>query len=208
MLHIDSWPSRQSEILCTWHTCVNKRKQSRGWTEMCGCYEMIYTDAHVRYGESSLRPEEIRSVTESASEWLGVPLGKQTTTDLRLSTPQSRSRSTKWDPEYEYGSTVWLRCYWSIQQYVFVSLRLSLSSSVCLSLSLSLPLSLSLSLSTQALTPFENKVWELYFHNQVLWPFFFYAYSFLMSLYNIGSVEYLFFAITPWSTKILSDSTC
>ena len=69
MLYIDPWPSRQSEILCTGHTSENKRKQSRDWTEMCGCYEMIYADSYARYEQSqssvsfSLRPEEIQSVT-------------------------------------------------------------------------------------------------------------------------------------------------
>ena len=42
LLYIDPWPSRQSEILCTGCTGENERKQSRGWTEMCGCYQMIY----------------------------------------------------------------------------------------------------------------------------------------------------------------------
>ena len=57
---------------------------------MCGCYEMIYADAHVRYKqvslESVLQQEEIRSVTESANEWLGVPLSQGPTAGLRLST--------------------------------------------------------------------------------------------------------------------------
>ena len=82
MLHIDSGPNRQSEILCTGRTCENKWKQSRSLKEMwvCVCYEMIYADVHMRYMESqswvslSLWPEEIRSITESASEWLDTPL--------------------------------------------------------------------------------------------------------------------------------------
>ena len=45
-------------------TCENKQKHSYGWTEMCGYYEMIYADAHMRYWQSKswvshcLRPEE------------------------------------------------------------------------------------------------------------------------------------------------------
>ena len=46
------WPSRQSEILSTRRTYENKQNQSRGWTEMCGCYEIIYADTHVRYKRS------------------------------------------------------------------------------------------------------------------------------------------------------------
>ena len=45
------------------------RKQFHGLTEMFGCYETIYADAHVRYGETwvslSLRPEEIRRAQTS-----------------------------------------------------------------------------------------------------------------------------------------------
>ena len=48
MLHIDPWSSRQSESLCTGRTSENKRKHSRGWTEMCGSYERIYADGHMR----------------------------------------------------------------------------------------------------------------------------------------------------------------
>ena len=43
-----TWHSRQSETLCAGRTCENRQKQSRGWKEMCGCYEMIYADVHVR----------------------------------------------------------------------------------------------------------------------------------------------------------------
>ena len=39
-------------FLCTGHTCVNNQKQSHGWMEMCGCWEMTYTDAHMRYDQS------------------------------------------------------------------------------------------------------------------------------------------------------------
>ena len=50
---------------------------------------MIYADALVKYDESwvflSLRPEEIRSVTESESEGLGAPLGQRPTKQLRKS---------------------------------------------------------------------------------------------------------------------------
>ena len=49
ILHTDFWLSRQSEILRTRRTCENKRKQSRGWTEMYGCYEKKYANAHVIY---------------------------------------------------------------------------------------------------------------------------------------------------------------
>ena len=49
-LHTGPWLSYQSEILCTGLTGENKRKQSRGWMEICGCYEMIYTNGHMRYG--------------------------------------------------------------------------------------------------------------------------------------------------------------
>ena len=65
VLYIDPWLSCQSEILCTGHTCENKWKQSQGWMEMYGCYEMIDTDAHMRYRESqswvslSLQSEDI-----------------------------------------------------------------------------------------------------------------------------------------------------
>ena len=75
-------------FLCTWRTCVNKPRQPRGLTEMCGRYKRIYSDAHVRYGQSvslSLRPEEIRSVSESGSEYLGAPLGLSPTERLRNS---------------------------------------------------------------------------------------------------------------------------
>ena len=84
------WSVEQSRMLHDWvvnqrflntgRPCVNKQKQSGSWTEMFECKEMIYADAHMRYRQSrswisfSLRPEEIRSVTESASEWLGAPL--------------------------------------------------------------------------------------------------------------------------------------
>ena len=53
-IDIDPWPSRQSEILCTGRTSENKWKQSCGWTEICGCYKMIYADAHVRYEQFNL----------------------------------------------------------------------------------------------------------------------------------------------------------
>ena len=49
MLHIDSWPNRQLEIL---NTSQNKQKQLRGWSEMFGCYEMIYADGHVKVSGS------------------------------------------------------------------------------------------------------------------------------------------------------------
>ena len=39
-------------ILCTGRTCVNERKQSCGLAETYGRFEMIYADAHVRYGQS------------------------------------------------------------------------------------------------------------------------------------------------------------
>ena len=45
---------------------------------MSGYCKMIYAGVHVRYGHSvsvSLESEEIRSVMESASKWLGIPLG-------------------------------------------------------------------------------------------------------------------------------------
>ena len=74
-LHIDPWPSRQSEILSE-----NKRKKSLGWTETCGCYEIIYADAQLRYSVSvSVSQSQLaagrNSVWESVSEWLGAPLG-------------------------------------------------------------------------------------------------------------------------------------
>ena len=75
-----------------------------GWMEMCECYEMIYAGTHVRYGQSqswislNLRPEEIRSVTESTSEWLGTPQRQWPTAGLRLSTSRPRSRkSAMWN---------------------------------------------------------------------------------------------------------------
>ena len=65
---------------------------------------IIYADDLLRFSQSwdslNLRPEEIRSVTESASEWLGASLGQHPTerpiVSLRLSTSRSRSwRSAK-----------------------------------------------------------------------------------------------------------------
>ena len=64
------------------------KKQSGGWMEICGCYEMIYADSHVRYVESqswslSRQPEEIRS--DDRSSIIQVCLW--------LSTSRLRSRS-------------------------------------------------------------------------------------------------------------------
>ena len=61
LLHINPWPSRQSEILCIERKCENKRKQSRGWTEMCGC---LWNDI---FG----CPREIRAVCQCES-WVSV----------------------------------------------------------------------------------------------------------------------------------------
>ena len=48
----DCWPSHQSEILYTGRTCENKQKQSRCWSEMCECYEMIYANSHLSASQS------------------------------------------------------------------------------------------------------------------------------------------------------------
>ena len=134
VLHFDPWPSCESNILCTGRTCENKRKQSGGWMKICGCYERIYADTHVRCGESlswslSLQPEEIRFVTEApASDW--APRwgsGLQWT--------------SSWEPRYleeeevlsgalkitQHGMVKSRRSYGSMWQSPFVSLRLSLS---------------------------------------------------------------------------------
>ena len=54
MFHMDPWPNRQSEILCTRRICKKKRKQSRCWAEICEFYQMIYADTLVRYAEEVL----------------------------------------------------------------------------------------------------------------------------------------------------------
>ena len=158
MLHIDPWPSHQLEILCTSHTCENKWKQSSGWTEICGCYEMIYADAHMRYMESVLSQCQLAARRDSvshgsASEWLGTPLGQQPTPVLWLNTLWLRSRrNAKWglgDNAAWYGQ----------EKKLWVNVAVS----ICL------PLSICLSHTYRDLIPFENKVWELYFYNQVLW---------------------------------------
>ena len=45
------------------------------------CCKVIYADGHMRYDQSRVRhswqPEEIRSVTENASERLCAPLGQR-----------------------------------------------------------------------------------------------------------------------------------
>ena len=87
MLNIDPWASRQSEILCSGRACENMRKQSRGWTEMCRCYEMIYEML-------SWDMDKFQSWTSSgsASEWLGAPLRQRLTAYLRLSSPPTEKQ--------------------------------------------------------------------------------------------------------------------
>ena len=87
---------------------------------MCGCYESIYVDAQVRYGEPqswslSLQPEEIRSVTESARERLGTSLEQGPTAGVRLSTPWPRiGRSAKWALKITQRGMIKRRSYGSI----------------------------------------------------------------------------------------------
>ena len=52
VLHIDPWPTNKPKIFSIGGTCENKWKQSRGWTEICGCYKMIFAVGHVRYWQS------------------------------------------------------------------------------------------------------------------------------------------------------------
>ena len=86
-------------FLCTGRTCVNKQKQSCGWTEMCECYEIIYADVRHRQSQScvslSLGPKVIRSVTKSTSEWLGTPLRQR-------STEQLRSYGSIWQSDFNF----------------------------------------------------------------------------------------------------------
>ena len=128
MLHTDPW--------CT---CVNK--QSHGWTEMMGVVNIYRCRREIRQSwvRLSLLLGEIWSVTESASEWLGAPLGQRSieraTADLRLSNLRPRSwRSAKLgleDNTMGYGQEkkkkIWV--------YMAICLRLHPSSfvSVCLS---------------------------------------------------------------------------
>ena len=141
-MHIDLWPSCQSEILCTRCTCENKRKQSRGWAEICRCYEMIYTDAHLRYGQlehvswGSLSLQQKKAVSHGcASVWLSAQLGERPTAGLRLRTPRPRSRrSGKWGLEDNIA--------WYAQKKLWVNIA------VCLHL----PISVSHS-PIKALTP-------------------------------------------------------
>ena len=95
LLHIEPWPSHQSEILCTGWTCENKWKQSCGWTEMYGCYEMIYTDAHVRYRQTvwsqskpAARRDPVSQGERQEVAWRpagGIRPTELPTADLRLS---------------------------------------------------------------------------------------------------------------------------
>ena len=126
------WPlmSRQSEILCTGHTCDNKPKQSHGWTEMCGimkwCMQMPMWDTRTECESGvslSLRPKEIWSRRATArgcvSHW-----SQGLTADLQLNTPPSReakevlSRTLK----KTLHGMVKRRSYGSMWQSPFVSL--------------------------------------------------------------------------------------
>ena len=98
VLHTDLWPSRQSEILWTRRTCENKQNQSRGWMEICGCYEMKYADAYVR-GHSVIVSHRLESFTRTPAG-LRAPLRQLPTAGRRLSTrSRPRSRSAMWGLE-------------------------------------------------------------------------------------------------------------
>ena len=75
---------------------------------MRGCYEMIYADAHVRYGQSvsiSLEPVSACGSRGNTSEWLGQSPTELPKVGLRLSTPRPRRRrSAKSGLE---GNSVW-----------------------------------------------------------------------------------------------------
>ena len=134
MWHIDPWPSRHSEILYTGRICEKKRKKSRGWMETCGCYEMIYTDAHVRYRQCKC---EFWVSLSFQSRELGTPLETRAHSGPPVECPQLRSkRRAKWALKITQRGMVKRRSYGSKWQSVFVSLPsfvLSLSLAVCLS---------------------------------------------------------------------------
>ena len=102
LLHIDSWLSRQSEVLFTGCICENKRKQSHGWMEMCGRYEMIFADAYLKVLVWSKSQLADRRALVSANKWLGA---------LPRQHPPEQLR----------------RSYGSIWQSAFISLCLHLS---------------------------------------------------------------------------------
>ena len=128
VLHINPWCSRQSEIL---YTCENKRKQSRGWTKMCGCYKMIYADAHVRYGDWEFPSWSLSLRSRERQRVAGRPLGQRPTADLRWLHPhQTRSRSVKFGLEDKTpldGQEKMLWSIWPRWPSVFASLSLSLT---------------------------------------------------------------------------------
>ena len=101
VLHIDPWPSRQSEILCKGRTYENNRTQSRGRTEMWVLWNNYAQE--ILWSQSwrlNLLPENIGLVTENASEWqdalLGQRLTDQPTTEFRLSSHRPRSWRVTW----------------------------------------------------------------------------------------------------------------
>ena len=130
VLHIDPWPSRLSEILCAGRTCENKQKQSHGWTEIYGCYEMIYAGAHVRYRKWSLSLESVSSLRrEENGQWLERST-QRSRVGLQLSIPWLRKRrSAKWGLEDNTA------CYGQEKKKLWVSMP------VCLHVPLSLSVS-------------------------------------------------------------------
>ena len=156
LLYIDSWPSRKLEILCTGRTRENMLKQSRGWLEMYGCYEICWC------------PRKMRAVYECES-WisLSLPSRERQRVDGRPAEAESH-RVAQSGPPIEYpwprsrrsaklsleDNTVW---YGQNKLWGNVIVFIRLPPSVCLTHTLTPPMD-----------PLENQVWELYIHNQVL----------------------------------------
>ena len=74
MLHIDPWPNRQSEILWTGSSCVNKRKQARVWSEVVGVMKGIYEDAAWGFRSVGDCWRSVRQCQLAVTE--SVPLGQ------------------------------------------------------------------------------------------------------------------------------------
>ena len=136
LLHLDTWPICQLEILYTGRTGENKRKQSRSWTEVCGCYEKIYEKP--TWDTGSVSQSQLLTRRYSASGWAPY-WSQEMTAGLWLSTLRPRSRRrAKWG----FGdNTAWEE---------------EVNMAVCLHL----PPSVWLSGTTEASTPRRNK--EIY----------------------------------------------
>ena len=142
VLHVDPWPNYQSGILCTRHTCENKRKQPRGWTEMCGCYEMKWYMQMAMWDTGRLSvwvlcQSQLAMMGALASDWaLHGDSGPQQASGWVL--PGQEAEEVLVGP--------WRNTTWYGQKKLWVSVAVSIH----------LPPSICLSHTTEDLTPFEN----------------------------------------------------